>query len=864
MEDFISSLKYSIENEKKIAELLKPEVSCLLEELSIQREKVNKLNDELKNYNYIIKDQKSNIDNSSILNATSINSERQVLLHSFIQGNSDNSENSINDKSNLEMTVDNSTDEDNILVTNILKKCTKEYAEKALEIDKFVSLYKDTKDFEQLTNTKCKSVMISFIKENDISLKLEIKYQFLKFTKKTDFETIIKYCLDLWNLSDDQGKINDFCLKLLSNDNDIDSIDINPKEFVDEFLKINSNIKQARFILWDKSKLIKDSIIKKEMNKENDTKILIKNEKKIEGLTLKFLNKFMGVSTYARNKIEYIINYRDNSNKLKIDSSSYLTFAINVFIWIINFLFLIFTYLTLFEMQKTTSSFFARNQLNNMLLYNNNSIFKFDDSNSIQYDILDRLKIIFLDDLARQNSLLNSIKILGKLRISFYRTISNNCSNYRYLNFITKRNCYESEYKSSTANTSAPLMKGSGLNIDNTTNFTITSPNNINISYVLLDNSTNPSNSRFINNASIIQKFVSLIMINMTSNNISNLDYSISGQLGKYTGTNCFNIFVNPYEMSNLVFAQIINNVYNTSITDESLRSVITSFSYYDFPTHMFIYVYIVYEISNTGFILTPLISIKSFHYNIYNTTNGPFIRYLDILRFVLGILILVFTPHQLMNIKPGNDRVFLFTNIILLNLFICFFFFVSYGLRMTNLNNPFNSEVILDLTYEIKEFYRYKNSYYINTVLECLLAFSMMIKICFDIGRFHKIKLVILYIRNSFKKIFYYIIFIVALIGSFTVFSNNLWGLSLQKFSDLNSCLFNVLFFSIGSMDVDEILETNEIGVIWNIIFFYLFFSIIILFYLNTFAGIFVEVYRKTTLIKGNPKQIEKIYNMK
>ena len=87
-----------------------------------------------------------------------------------------------------------------------------------------------------------------------------------------------------------------------------------------------------------------------------------------------------------------------------------------------------------------------------------------------------------------------------------------------------------------------------------------------------------------------------------------------------------------------------------------------------------------------------------------------------------------------------------------------------------------------------------------------------------------------------------------VFILGGFSIFANNLWGLSESGFIDIIGSLANVLMNSIGHITIVE----NGYD-IWNTIYLFLFFVFFIYFLINTFVGLFLEVYRVTTLMKGH-----------
>ncbi len=87
-----------------------------------------------------------------------------------------------------------------------------------------------------------------------------------------------------------------------------------------------------------------------------------------------------------------------------------------------------------------------------------------------------------------------------------------------------------------------------------------------------------------------------------------------------------------------------------------------------------------------------------------------------------------------------------------------------------------------------------------------------------------------------------------------FITISNNLWGTVDQRFVDLMGSLSNVLMNSIGHI---TITENGYDG--WNFVYIILFFSFFIYFLINTFVGLFLEVYRISTIRKGHLAEREK-----
>src|SRR5690606_36319666 len=138
-------------------------------------------------------------------------------------------------------------------------------------------------------------------------------------------------------------------------------------------------------------------------------------------------------------------------------------------------------------------------------------------------------------------------------------------------------------------------------------------------------------------------------------------------------------------------------------------------------------------------FVMRPKMTIKSFHTILSKQTNGRLIKLLDILRVVFFIIILIGSFYEILANSTKHSTIIFYMKMIVFNFSVCIFIFVAYGIRQSSMNNEF---VISDTSSSKKEYYWIYNAYYRNILLECFLAFALLIKLLLDYSNVRAVRM--------------------------------------------------------------------------------------------------------------------------
>ena len=332
--------------------------------------------------------------------------------------------------------------------------------------------------------------------------------------------------------------------------------------------------------------------------------------------------------------------------------------------------------------------------------------------------------------------------------------------------------------------------------------------------------------------------------------------------MSEYTGQT-YTLLINSFQMNFNTFYTLLNNYYQTNLFDSGLRCIIVTFTFMHVQTNKFVYVYLMYEINTDGYIMEVSFTDKIISMNVYFGQEGGLLKTYDMLRIFLNFIIFTSTvfiwydEKGKLEKKDLNDfgnlfaillQPTIFANYVICSINVLSFFiklkFLSYDYTnitkmLSGLNNYEDIQKDLFSTY-----YWYNILNYVETGLIVALI-GRFIMFFWEIDG---IRVFTLYIKKAAGKLFYYVFFVVFILGGFSIFANNLWGLSESGFIDIIGSLANVLMNSIGHIKLVENGYDN-----WNTIYLFLFFVFFIYFLVNTFVGLFLEVYRVTTLMKGH-----------
>jgi len=455
-----------------------------------------------------------------------------------------------------------------------------------------------------------------------------------------------------------------------------------------------------------------------------------------------------------------------------------------------------------------------------------------------------------LNDQGKKKGLLESFILITPIRFNYYKTNTKSCESFFQQNIT----CNIFAWDETTKNISRINYPSKSVQI----------PSGI---YLLNNKKYNNKLESPLKDESILRNYISDSISNLTLNINNQTIYSIKGFMSTYTG-DTYTMFVNSMEMNFNTFYLLLLNTKQTSVFDTSLRSIIVILNFMHPQTNRFIYIYLLYEINTDGCVLDLKYYNKIFTMNIYFGVEGEKLYVKDIIRLSLCGVILLSTLVEWFLKKSKFDKnnnssfgnlmgIFiqpiLLTNYLMfsLNLFSFLVKFKCLQYDYTNISDIYKGNLPENFETDL---YSSLGWFQLVNNLESGLIFAVMVKFVMLFAEIDSIKVLILYIKNSSYKLGFYIFFLFFILFGFSILSNNLWGTVDQRFVDLMGSLSNVLMNSIGHI---TITENGYDG--WNFVYIILFFSFFIYFLINTFVGLFLEVYRISTIRKGHLAEREK-----
>jgi hypothetical protein len=249
---------------------------------------------------------------------------------------------------------------------------------------------------------------------------------------------------------------------------------------------------------------------------------------------------------------------------------------------------------------------------------------------------------------------------------------------------------------------------------------------------------------------------------------------------------------------------------------------------------------------------------------NVYDTDSGSMIKLFDILRLIFSLIMLILTFNNFVQAKNKLHetqkhmveylKIFLSPKMII-NIAIMILYLSVFVIKVLYLSsNP--SDLIKtsneDDFLAAKKFdffminYHFENCIILETVIIFLLFFRFIF-FFFDIAR---TQIFFIYIFKSFANVYVFLIILIMIILSKSIFANNIWGENFDEYRDIAGSILNTLLFSIGHYR-RNIME-SDFNKTWTLIFTILFFFIIIYFFMSTFVGIYLEAYRLNSLKNG------------
>ena len=777
---------------------------------------------------------------------------------------------------------------DDKLVYLTLKKRLKEINNKLSLVGSFPNK-KPIEKSEPITfQCICVILLDRFPINNPIDDGITLKYQTFRIYHETTVYQILHSCLELWNLKDNNSN-NLYKLSYIDSEK-ID--DLNEGIVIASFLKQKKELKNARFVLYPKVDKNPFEIIK-ELETFYQENHAIPNS--LSDNFDNFTQNFVGMSKYIKLRYQELKDEEEN-NKIFFEEDEKILFlkkiksfaALGLYI-ILFVLFFIFSILSLCSMKNPFQTYHEVEELRNRFNNNFNNISLnpsfIQSSENIRNSILSIFNDFYYDfNNERFNKM--PLVVVSKARISFFESTKQNCQK-DYINFYKKLSgheptCYSSYYKydSDTYIGYIPSKIDDLINI-NHTDCNDTNANETYFIYTIQTSETSPDSNKenkhidnnYIKNCSDLKDYFYIFFQGWHLTPIEVDDLSIKGELGNY-GSHPVNIFFSVNFINKNVLneslkllthkkgGQIIYDYF--SPTNQSACAV--TMTVYNIFTKHYFYISFLYEFSlNTGNTF-PKIDIIPFIPDLSSTKGGKTIKYLDVFRLLLIILLSLITIYQFyitltqknkktqFNIGKHFKKESFISAFLSLEIIIDLADFIIFLILFVKKRDHLYQDMVKngELSFE-NRFYELNTIEYQKIAMEyqtVLQLESLLIILLVFFNENSRIKKYFKFLRLSLYKVYPYFIFYLFFCFIFAIFAQQIWGSYDSNFKYYNESFLSIIEFSISH--VQKVFQKNNIWDIYIAVFTFMFYVIIIYFIMNTFFGIYFESYRLTNLKHG------------
>jgi len=327
---------------------------------------------------------------------------------------------------------------------------------------------------------------------------------------------------------------------------------------------------------------------------------------------------------------------------------------------------------------------------------------------------------------------------------------------------------------------------------------------------------------------------------------------------------NLFLTFNLSFEVFKTFWEILADPKYPTNFIDRKLRAVTFSWSLFNNVNKFYFYVYIIYEWPIHGGVLSPVVIVSPFLINVYDTNLGSLASLLDILRLIFSLIMLVLTLNNFAEAKSKLHetqknmveylKIFLSPKMVI-NLCIMILYMSVFVTKVLYLSSK-ASDLIKTTNEEGfltgKKFDFYIINYYFEVciILETAIIFVLFFRIIFFFYDIVRTQIFFIYIFKAFANIYVFLLILIMIFLSQSIFANNIWGEYFEEYRDIQASIVNTLLFSIGHYQ-RNILE-SDVNKTWTLVYSIMFFFIIIYFFMSTFVGIYLEAYRLNSLKNG------------
>jgi hypothetical protein len=734
-------------------------------------------------------------------------------------------------------------------------------------------IYHKKQKGEETLNLFCRAVLVILIDADQvIDGKNKILLQTFRLDLSTTFLNLKKAILNFWDLD---NRENEFTLRFIDRDGDTMIIK-NFQEEIDLFLKGMSNMKLARF-LFISSKAKTDP---NELKGIGETDLNLKNQKKntitLDSTLEKLFSKFMGLTNYLNNKFVFIKkkeeegSEEENPNLKK--KSGFLTSLYFIVYFSLILIFFIFTIFSLSMKNPNEQLYFMRSSINDKFQFEMDSQPQYIGKEGFIKDILTRLQDSFI--LSKKST--SSYDVVGRHYFSFYRVKQFSCT------FLTNSICYYPNYSTITAdlNNNDYFLNRQyiGLLKDKTKNLSVKDLKGTFIVPESWDFIINDG-TLLVKDLDSLGQYYTGIFANF-GNPDGSFDYNFRGILNNYFGSGMqFKMTLEMVSYPVLSTALLIVQSASPSILDNGLRAFICTF-HMRYPPRQYFRITITYEFPSEGGALSPTLSVEHFQPNIYLGDEGAYLQLLDLLRLIMSTILFFFTMKSIKELKNKNFKFkrniivqILHSPYILIELFIIFSYWASFGIKSLSLNEQTWAFLMIDTTSQAwmenadHDFSSMIYWFNIDNSLELAMMFLSTLLIINFIFKMDKIRTFAFFLKTALSRVIFFFVIVFIIMLGFAVCFNNVFGDYYKENKTFLGSFSYTMLISVGHLS-NTFPDFFRMG--WVYIIFLLFFVLVIYFFLNIFIGVYLESFRLCSLRKGysydnklfNPELLLKLMN--
>lgn len=300
-----------------------------------------------------------------------------------------------------------------------------------------------------------------------------------------------------------------------------------------------------------------------------------------------------------------------------------------------------------------------------------------------------------------------------------------------------------------------------------------------------------------------------------------------------------------------------LNDANSYFLVDSQVRSLMVLFTIYFPYEDEWMSCLISFDFLPTGALLPGKLEFKMFKPDIYSDSS---MIATDIIRMVIAFIFLVFMFVDYFQKAKKEDQSDensfpLITHFLsaktFLNLFIFILYVISFAFKFQHCYKSEDDYYNIDGTNYIDT---YSLASYYNEVFyyESLLSAAVMTKILTFLRLNDNVKLFFTSIEMGLSIFVKYFSFFIVILVIYACIALMLWGPYIDNFDSFGQSFLQILFFTMGYFNPNEMLQYNSE---WTVVFLGSFFLFMLFFMYTIFISLYAESLRRTVIKYGYPE---------